>query len=89
MPEDRVWLDATGRPISDQIRVTERLRRVDYDTIEWSETIDDPKIYTKPWETMRFTMRLHDPRTDVQEYYCSPVEQQNYNTFFGNGATGK
>ena len=89
MPEDRVWLDATGRPISDQVRVTERFRRVDYDTVEWSETIDDPKVYTKPWETMRFPMRLHDPRTDVMEYYCSPVEQQNYNKFFGNGVSGK
>jgi hypothetical protein len=89
MPEDRVWLDATGRPISDQILVTERFRRVDNDTIEWSETINDPKVYTKPWETMKLTMRLHDPRTDVMEYYCSPVEQQNYNKFFGNGASGK
>ena len=89
MPEDRVWLDATGRPISDQIRVTERFRRVDYDTIEWSETIDDPKVYTKPWETMRLPLRLHDPRTDIMEYYCSPVEQQNYNNAFGNSVSGK
>ncbi len=36
MPEDRVWLDSTGRPISDQVRVTETFRRVDYDTLVWS-----------------------------------------------------
>lgn len=48
MPEDRVWLDATGRPISDQREVTETYHRVDYDTLELSETIDDPKIYSKP-----------------------------------------
>jgi len=89
MPEDRVWLDATGRPISDQLRVTERLRRLDNDTMEWSETIDDPKVYTRPWETMKLTLRLHDPRTDIMEYYCSPVEQQNYNKFFGNNVSGK
>ena len=47
-PEDRVWLDATGRPISDQLKVTETLHRVDYNTLQWSETIDDPKMYTKP-----------------------------------------
>ena len=89
MPDDRVWLDSTGRPISDQVRVTERFRRLDNDTMEWSETIDDPKVYTEPWETMRFTMRLHDPRTDVMEYYCSPVEQENYNRFFGNDVSGR
>jgi hypothetical protein len=89
MPEDRVWLDSTGRPISDQVRVTETFRRLDNDTMEWSETIDDPKVYATPWETMRLTMRLHDPRTDVMEYYCSPVEQQQYNEFFGNGVSGR
>jgi hypothetical protein len=61
MPDDRVWLDSTGRPISEQVRVTETFRRVDYDRLEWSETIDDPKVYTRPWETMKLPMRLHDP----------------------------
>ena len=89
MPEDRVWLDSTGRPISDQVRVTERFRRLDNETMEWSETLDDPKVYTEPWETMRLTMRLHDPRTDIMEYYCSPVEQENYNRFFGNDVSGR
>ena len=88
MPEDRVWLDSTGRPISEQVRVTERFRRVDNDTMEWSETIEDSKVYTKPWETMKFTMRLHDPRTDIMEYYCSPVEQQRYNSVFANPVSG-
>ena len=89
MPEDRVWLDSTGRPISDQVRVTETFRRVDNDNLVWSETIEDPKVYTRPWETMRLPMRLHDPRTDIMEYSCSPAEQENYNKLFGNTASGK
>ena len=80
MPEDRVWLDATGRPISDQIKVTETYHRVNYDTLELSETIDDPKIYTKSWATLdKLPMKLLDPRTDVMEFYCSPVERSRYN----------
>jgi hypothetical protein len=89
MPDDRVWLDSTGRPLSEQARITETFRRVDADTLVWSETVDDPKIYTRPWEALRMTFRLHDPRTDIQEYYCSPSEQENYNKLFGNGASGK
>ena len=89
MPDDRVWLDSTGRPISEQARITETFRRVDYDTLVWSETIDDPKIYTRPWEAMRMTFRLHDPRTDIQEYYCSPFEQETYNKVFGADAGSK
>jgi hypothetical protein len=89
LPEDRVWLDSTGRPISDQVKITERFRRVTLDELEWSETIEDPKTYSKPWETMRLQMRLHDPRTDLMEYYCSPLEQENYNRFFGGAASQK
>ena len=87
MSEDRVWLDSTGRPISDQVTITERFRRVSLDELEWSETIDDPKMYSKPWETMRLQMRLHDPRTDLMEYYCSPLEQETYNKVFGGAAS--
>jgi hypothetical protein len=86
MPENRVWLDNTGRPISDQARITERFRRIDLDTLEWSETIDDPKMYTRPWETMRLPMTLQDPRIDLMTRYCSPVDIENYNKAVGDAA---
>jgi hypothetical protein len=88
-PEDRVWLDNTGRPISDQVHVTETFRRIDSDTMEWSETLNDPKIFTKPWETMKLTMNLQDPRVDVLTRYCSPVEIETYNKTYGDSASEK
>jgi hypothetical protein len=89
LPEDRVWLDNTGRPISDQARITETFKRLDYDTLEWSETLDDPKIYTRPWQTMKIPMTLQDPRTDVLTRYCSPYETDAYNKAYGDSASGK
>jgi hypothetical protein len=89
MSEDRVWLDNAGRPISDQARVTERFHRLDADTMEWSETIDDPKIYTKPWETMNLRMTLQNPRIDILTRYCSPSEIERYNKTYGDSASGK
>jgi hypothetical protein len=89
MPDDRVWLDNTGRPVSDQVRITETFRRLDYDTMEWSETIDDPKIYTRPWQTMKIPMTLQDPRIDVLTRYCSPSETETYNKLYGDSASGK
>ncbi len=89
MPEDRVWLDNAGRPISDQLRVTETFRRLDYDTMEWSETIEDPKMYTRPWQTMKMPMTLQDPRIDVMTRYCSPSEIDAYNRIYGNPTSGK
>jgi hypothetical protein len=89
MPDDRAWLDNTGRPISDKARITETFKRLDYDTLEWSETIDDPKIYTRPWEAMKIPMTLQDPRTDVLTRYCSPHETDAYNKAYGDSASGK
>ena len=62
---------------------------VDHDTMEWSETIDDPKVYAKPWETMKLQMQLPIPAPMSMEYCCSPVEQENYNRLFGNDVSGK
>lgn len=44
-----VWLDISGSPISEDARVTERLRRADYGHLDVEVTVDDPKTYTKPW----------------------------------------
>jgi hypothetical protein len=88
MGEDRVWLDTAGRPISDQVHVEERIHRVDHDHLEWSVTIDDPKMYTKPWVAMnKFPMKLEDPHRDVMEQYCSPSEMEDYNKRFANPAS--
>ena len=85
MPEDKVWLDGTGRPVSDQVRVEERFHRVNHDRLELTVTIDDPKMYTKPWIAMnKFPMRLQDPHFDVTEMYCSPSEMEKYNKLFGD-----
>ena len=43
----RSWLDTTrGFPLTEAARVTERLRRTDFETIDARITIDDPKAYT-------------------------------------------
>ena len=85
MPEDKVWLDLTGRPISDAARVEERFHRVNHDRLELTVTIDDPKMYTKPWIAMnKFPMRLTDPHHDVMEVYCSLSEMEKYNKLFAN-----
>lgn len=88
MAEDRVWLDGTGRPISDQLRVEERFHRVNHERMELTVTIDDPKMYTKPWIAMnKFPLRMQDPHFDVTEMYCSPSEMEKYNNLFGNPAS--
>jgi hypothetical protein len=90
MPEDRVWLDTAGRPISDKAHIIETLHRANHDRLEWSVTIDDPKMYTRPWVAMnKFPMKLEDPHRDIMEQYCSLTEMENYNKLFANPTSGK
>jgi len=89
MPEDRVWLDNTGRPISDQAKVTETFRRLSDGSLEWSETIEDPKMYTKPWQTMKLPLTKQNGRIDLVNRYCSPAEIDAYNEVYGNPLSGK
>ena len=46
---DLTWIDGLGRPHTDALRVEERIRRVDFSTIEILFTFDDLKTYRKPW----------------------------------------
>lgn len=47
---DGGWLDTQkGRPHSDALRVTERIRRPSFGRMEMEITIDDPKAFAKPW----------------------------------------
>jgi hypothetical protein len=78
--DERTWLDNAGRPHGEELRVEEVFRRVDRDTLEMTMTINDPKIYTKPWvalDNVRF--RLKPPNFDLQEMMCSPSETAAYN----------
>jgi hypothetical protein len=84
--DDRPWLDQVrgegpmiaGWPLSDQMRTTERYRRVSYTNLEYSLTIVDPKTYTAPWVT-EATISLY-PGTELTEYYCAPSDSEDYNT---------
>ena len=55
---DGGWLDTQrGRPHSDALRVTERLRRTTIGHMDMAITIDDPKAFQKPW-TVTVPFRL-------------------------------
>lgn len=46
---DKTWLDNDGHPHTEDLRVVERIRRVNHDTLTIDTTIEDPKAYTKSW----------------------------------------
>src|SRR5712691_10476646 len=46
---DRSWLDANGHPRSEAMHIVERFRRRDFGHMDLALTIDDSKLYTRPF----------------------------------------
>jgi hypothetical protein len=70
---DETWLDSGGHPHSDALRIQERFHRRDFGHMDVSITIDDPKMYTRPF-TIKVTELLL-PDTDILESVCNENEK--------------
>jgi hypothetical protein len=69
---DNNWLDNSGHPGTESLRLTERFHRPDFGHIDVVITIDDPKAYTKPWNVnLQFTLT----DTELIEYVCDENEK--------------
>jgi hypothetical protein len=82
---DKSWLDDGGHPRSDQMRTTERFRRVDFGHLEVEVTFTDPVAYTRPWTVTLPFQLLAD--TDIIENICENEKDMEH-IFFG-GLTPK
>ena len=47
---DGLWLDMLGNPLTESAKITERIQRPNYGTLDIEVTIDDSGAYTKPWK---------------------------------------
>jgi hypothetical protein len=65
----KTWIDTAEHPHSNELRVTERFDRIDYDHIRHQVTIVDPKYLTKSM-TNTAIMSLMKPGQELMEYSC-------------------
>jgi hypothetical protein len=66
---DTTFLDNSGAPHSDQLRTTERIRKLDGgNTLEDVVSIHDPVMFTKDW-TVRFVYQAR-PDIRIMDYNC-------------------
>jgi hypothetical protein len=74
---DKTWFDMAGDFHSDALHVTERYRMTDRDTIQYQATMEDAKVFTKPW-TIDIALHRRADRDRLFEYSCqSEVEEVN------------
>jgi hypothetical protein len=87
--DDRTWLDHFGNPVSEDMHLVERYRRLDRDTLELNMTITAPMAYTKPWVSETKIMKLAPPDRELQELFCVPSEEMRFNELVRLPAAGK
>jgi len=84
---DQSWFDRSGNYHSDALHVTERYTRTDRDHIRYQATIEDPKIFTRPWKIALMLYRDVDPNATLNEFKCVEFsERMLYSDLSGPGA---
>jgi hypothetical protein len=73
---EKTFLDATGAPHSDQMRVVERWKRVNDKNLEVVATITDPAMLTRPVQ-VRYVYDLH-PEVRLEDYNCGDPHRDIY-----------
>ena len=68
---DRTWFDMAGNFHSEALKLTERYTMTDRNTIRYQVTVEDPKVFTRPW-TMAMNLYRHSPEDvpKLLEYHC-------------------
>lgn len=72
---DQTWFDYAGNFHSDALKTTERFTRTAADIITYEVTIEDPKVFTRPW-TLRMPIYLHKEMDQILEYECFIYAQE-------------
>ena len=71
--KDGQWLDTAADPFTDAAKITERFQRPDFGHLQIDVTIDDPKVYSKPWNVR--VNQVYAADTDLLEYICLENEK--------------
>lgn len=71
---DKSVFDMAGHFHSDALRVTERFTLVDADNINYEATIDDPKVFTRPWK-LKFPLKRAAKNYQFMESGCFEGER--------------
>jgi len=67
---DQTWFDHAGNFHSDALHVIERYTLTDPNHIQYEATIEDPKVFTRPWKISMPLYRHVEKNARLLEYEC-------------------
>jgi len=72
---DQTWFDRAGNFHSEALHVVERYTPVDHDHITYEATIEDPKVFTRPWKMTMPLYRRQERNVQLLDYECYSLLQ--------------
>ncbi len=73
---DKTWFDAAGNFHSDALHVVERYTRTGPDHIAYEVTIDDSKVFTRPWKMNMTLYRRQESNIQLLDYECNALAEE-------------
>ena len=73
---DLSWFDRAGNFHSDALHVVERITARSADTLNYEATIEDPKVFTRPWKMSMPLYRRVEPNAQILEFRCVEFSEE-------------
>jgi len=87
---DQSWFDRAGNFHSDALHVVERYTRTGPDVISYEATIEDPKVFTRPWKISMPLYRRQEKNAQILDFKCVEfVEELMYGKWRKTPLTGQ
>jgi hypothetical protein len=67
---DQTWFDRAGNFHSDALHVVERYTPLTSDALFYEATIEDPKVFSRPWKMSMPLYRRLDKNAQLMEFRC-------------------
>jgi hypothetical protein len=73
---DKAWFDRAGNFHSDALHLVERFTLLTPDVIQYEVTVEDPKVFTRPWRIAMPLYRRKEPNMQLIEYRCTEFVEE-------------
>ena len=73
---EQTWFDRAGNYHSDALRVVERITPMSRDALNYEATIEDAKVFTRPWKISLPLYRRLEKDAEVMEFNCVELVEE-------------
>ena len=80
---DETWFDRAGNFHSDALHLVERFTPTGPDHIDYEVTVEDPKVFSKPWKMRMPLYRRKESNMQLLEYECYAFDWEKYYPYPG------